>query len=172
LAHLDAKAKAQAKAKAKATKHPFHNFWTFYCKFNEKHQFANGGSQANSTRSSFINPKWLNTCIPTGLRNSLLVVALDVKDDGLKEFKQYIQEQGKPNTLHVITPTGGEHYYFIYAHPDPATNQMIKSFLNNAFKFRGKGIDIRSEGGYTVGRRTSVHPQRKNLRGNQPHDPC
>ena len=28
---------------------------------------------------------------------------------------------------------------------------MIKSFLNNSTKFRGKGIDIRSEGGYIVG---------------------
>jgi hypothetical protein len=28
---------------------------------------------------------------------------------------------------------------------------MIKPFLNNSTKFRGKGIDIRSEGGYIVG---------------------
>ena len=27
---------------------------------------------------------------------------------------------------------------------------MIKTFLNNSTKFRGKGIDIRSEGGYIV----------------------
>ena len=50
-----------------------------------------------------------------------------------------------------MTPTGGEHFYFNYVHPDSGTNQIIKSFLNNSTKFRGKGIDIRSEGGYVVG---------------------
>ena len=68
-----------------------------------------------------------------------------------KSSKKYIREHGKPDTLHVTTPTGGEHYYFNYGHPDPGTHQMIKSFLNNSTKFRGKGIDIRSEGGYIVG---------------------
>ena len=92
-----------------------------------------------------------NTGIPTGTRNNLLVVDLDVKDDGVEEFKKYIQEHGKPETLHVTTPTGGEHYYFNYAHPDPGTHQIIQKFLNNSTKFRGKGIDIRSEGGYIVG---------------------
>jgi hypothetical protein len=92
-----------------------------------------------------------NTSIPTGLRNNLLVGDLDVKDDGLEEFKKYIQDHGKPNTRHVITPTGGEHYYFNYAHPVPGTDHMIKSFLNNSTKFRGTGIDIRSECGYIVG---------------------
>jgi hypothetical protein len=42
-----------------------------------------------------------------------------LKDDGLEEFKKYIQVHGKLNTLHVITPTVGEHYYFHYAHPIP-----------------------------------------------------
>jgi hypothetical protein len=37
-----------------------------------------------------------------------LVVDLDVKDDGVEELKKYIQAHGKPNTLHVTTPTGGE----------------------------------------------------------------
>ena len=68
-----------------------------------------------------------NTGSPTGTRNNLLVFDLDVKDDGVEEFKKYIQAQGKPDTLHVTTPTGGEHYYFNYTHPDPGTHQMIKS---------------------------------------------
>ena len=115
-----------------------------------KHPLASGRTQSTNKKPEF-NPIRFNTGIPTGTRNNLLVVDLDVKDDGVEEFKKYIQAQGKPNTLHVITPTGGEHYYFNYAHPNPSTNQMIKSFLNNSTKFRGKGIDIRSEGGYIVG---------------------
>ena len=44
--------------------------------------------------------------------NNLLVVDLDVKDDGVKEFEAYLAEHGKPNTFIVSTPSGGYHYYF------------------------------------------------------------
>ena len=134
----------------KATTTPFDNFWKFPCKLNDKTPICKWRDPANQKKAE-INPNRFNTGIPTGPRNNLLVVDLDVKDDGVEEFKKYIQAHGKPETLHVITPTGGEHYYFNYAHPDPETHQMIKSFLNNSTKFRGKGIDIRSEGGYIVG---------------------
>jgi hypothetical protein len=151
LAHLDAKAKAQAKAKAKATTNPFDNFWKFSCRFGETTPICKW-KEPSKQQKEFINPKRFNTGIPTGTRNHLLVVDLDVKGDGVEEFKRQIQAQCKPNTLHVITPTGGENYYFHYAHPDPGTNQVIKSLLNKSTKFRGKGIDIRREGGYIVGR--------------------
>jgi hypothetical protein len=75
---------------------------------------------------------------------------LEVKGDGVEEFNKYIQAHGKSNTLHVTTPTGGEHYYFNYSNRDPGTAQIIKSFLNNSTNFNDKGIDIRSEGGYIV----------------------
>ena len=157
LQYLDAKAKAQAKPKPepkpeperKQGRTPFDNFWKFPCRFEGKEPTCKWKDPAKQQKAP-INPKWFNTGIPTGTRNNLLVVDLDVKDDGLEEFGKYIQEHGKPNTLHVITPTGGEHYYFNYAHADPETAQMIKTFLKNSTKFRGKGIDIRSEGGYIV----------------------
>ena len=101
LAHLDAKAKAQAKAKA--TKNPFDNFWKFPCKLNDKTPVCKWRDQGNQ-RKDLINPNRFNTGIPTGLRNNLLVVDLDVKDDGVEEFKKYIQEHGKPQTLHAIAP--------------------------------------------------------------------
>jgi hypothetical protein len=134
----------------KPTNKPFDIFWKFKVKPNDKTPACKWKDPVNQQKPEF-NPNRFNTGIPTGIRNNLLVVDLDVKDDGVQEFKKYIQAQGKPTTLHVITPTGGEHYYFNYAHPDPGTNQMIKSCLNNSTKFRGKGIDIRSEGGYIVG---------------------
>ena len=88
--------------------------------------------------------------MPTGSRNNLLAVDLDVKDDGVEEFKKYLSEHGRPETLTVKTPTGGYHYYFNYSHEDPDSERMIKDYLRNTTKFRGKGIDVRSEGGYVV----------------------
>ena len=64
----------------------------------------------NQTKKSF-DPTRFNTGIPTGSRNNLLVVDLDIKDDGVLEFQEYIKKFGKPQTLHVVTPTGGEHFY-------------------------------------------------------------
>ena len=84
----------------------------------------------NQTKKSF-DPTRFNTGIPTGSRNNLLVVDLDVKDDGVLEFQEYIKKFGKPQTLHVVTPTGGEHFYFNYVHPDSGSNQIIQTFLNN-----------------------------------------
>ena len=131
-------------------KAPLDNLWKFPCKVNDKTPVCKWRDPANQQKQCF-DPKGFNTGIPTGLRNNLLVVDLDVKDDGVEEFKQYVQTYGQPKTLHVITPTGGEHYYFNYSHADPGTQQMIKSYLNHSIKFRGKGIDIRSEGGFIVG---------------------
>ena len=56
----------------------------------------------NSTKLSFPRNEF-NTGIPTGAKNNLLVVDIDVKDDGLAEFKKYITEHGDPNTLTVET---------------------------------------------------------------------
>ena len=141
--------KISSKTKQQPKKNPFDNFWKIKVRQNDKTPVCKWKDPANQQKTNF-NPHRYNTGIPTGTRNNLLVVDLDVKDDGVDEFKKYIQSFGKPNTLHVKTPTGGEHYYFNYSHPDAGTQQMIRSFLNNSTKFRGKGIDIRSEGGYIV----------------------
>ena len=79
-----------------------------------------------------------------------MVVDIDVKDDGLLEFKKYIEEHGDINTFIVETPTGGFHYYFNYSHADPEQESYMRDYLKTATKFRDVGIDIRSEGGYVV----------------------
>ncbi len=104
---------------------------------------------ANQQKTAF-NPGRFNTGIPTGTRNNLLVVDLDVKDDRVVEFDKYIALHGEPQTLKVKTPSKGYHYYFNYSHADADCQQMIKTYLRNSTKFRGNGIDIRSEGGYIV----------------------
>ena len=45
-----------------------------------------------------LAPNRFNTGIPTGTRNNLLVVDLDVKDDGVTEFDKYIALHGEPQT--------------------------------------------------------------------------
>ena len=91
-----------------------------------------------------------NIGILTGKINNLIVVDIDVKDDGIEEFEKYISEHGEPNTVIIKTPSGGYHYYFQHAHDDEESQFLIQNYLNNKSKFRGKGIDIRSNGGYIV----------------------
>ena len=104
---------------------------------------------ANQQKIPFT-PRRYNTGVPCGLRNNLLVVDLDVNVDGVTEFGKHIAAHGEPQTLEVRTPTKGYHYYLNYSNEDADCQQMIKNHLRNASKFRGKGIDIRIEGGYIV----------------------
>ena len=66
----------------------------------------------------------------------------------MREFRKYRREFGTPETLTVKTPSGGNHYYFNHSHEDPDTALMIQTYLKNKTKYRGKGLDIRTEGGY------------------------
>ena len=124
-------------------------FWKFPVKKNDKTPICKWRDAANHTKTSF-NPLKLNTGVPTGSINNLLVVDIDVKDFGLDEFQKYVLEHGIPNTLAVETPSGGFHYYFNYASANPEDEFYIKNYLKNSSKYRGVGIDIRSDGGYIV----------------------
>jgi hypothetical protein len=130
-------------------KDQFGTYWKFPCQPLGKEPRCKWRNPSNQTTAAF-NPRRFNTGVPTGTRNNLLVVDLDVKDDGVAEFANYIQQHGEPQTLKVKTPTKGYHYYFNYSHADADCQKMIKAHLRNSTKFRGKGIDIRSEGGYIV----------------------
>ena len=131
------------------TKDPLVTYWKFPCQPLGKEPRCKWRDPANQQKPAF-NPSRFNTGIPTGTRNNLLVVDHDVKDEGVREFRKYRREFGTPQTLTVQTPTKGYHYYFNYSHEDPDCQAMIKAYLGNKTKFRGKGIDIRSEGGYVV----------------------
>ena len=96
----------------------FSKFWKFPVRKNDKTPICKWRDVANHTKTSF-NPLKLNTGVPTGSINNLLVVDIDVKDDGLNEFQKYVLEHGIPNTLAVETPSGGFHYYFNYASANP-----------------------------------------------------
>ena len=94
-------------------KDQFGTYWKFPCRTLGKEPAVPKGTSwkdpANQQKPAF-NPRRFNTGIPCGLRNNLLVVDLDVKDDGVTEFANYIQQHGEPQTLKVKTPTKGYHY--------------------------------------------------------------
>ena len=73
--------------------------------------------------------------IPTGISNGLLVLDVDVKDNGFETVKKY----HLPLTLSQDTKSGGKHY--IYKYPQDG------HYYANRQRF-DSGLDIRGEGGY------------------------
>jgi P4 family phage/plasmid primase-like protien len=90
-----------------------------------------------------------NFGILTGKEHNIIVVDIDVRDNGLKTWKKLVKEHGlEDDTICVKTPSGGYHYYFVY--DDEASKYFNTS--SNSIIFEGKevGIDIRSDGGFVV----------------------
>lgn len=75
---------------------------------------------------------WL---VPTGLSNGILVLDIDVKDNGFETAKKYYL----PTTLTQTTMSGGKHYIYKY----PTDGQ----YYGNRVRF-DVGLDVRAEGGY------------------------
>jgi RecA-family ATPase len=73
--------------------------------------------------------------IPTGAANGILVLDVDVKENGFETLKKY----HLPTTLSQTTKSGGKH--FIFRYPMDGRN------YGNRVKF-DRGLDIRGEGGY------------------------
>ena len=63
---------------------------------------------------NYFKPNRNNTGIMTGYKNNLIVLDVDVKDDGIIELNEYISEFGNLDTLTIETPSRGKHYYFSY----------------------------------------------------------
>ena len=119
----------------------------FKSKVNSK-EAAGKWSQPESHTT--IRPK-SNYGILTGSKNNLIVLDVDVKDNGLEEFNEYIKTFGNIDTYTVRTPSGGLHLYFNYTSQKDADNYYLRNYLKTSSKYRGKGLDIRSDGGYIVG---------------------
>jgi hypothetical protein len=47
-----------------------------------------------------------------------LDVDVDAKNDGLEECSRYLEVNDEPDTLKVLTQSGGFHYYFKYKSKD------------------------------------------------------
>lgn len=90
--------------------------------------------------------------IATGAGSGIFVLDVDVSDGkaGDETLRELTDLYGPlPETVSVITGSGGAHYYFAY----PATFEL----RNDAGKKLGAGLDVRGEGGQVVAPPT-IHP--------------
>ena len=95
-----------------------------------------------------IDNNKFDTGIITGSKNNLFILDVDIKDDGLKTIEEYIKLYGDINTLSIKTPSGGRHYYFKYKSANDEINYLVNNYLTNKTKYRGVGLDVRTNGGY------------------------
>jgi hypothetical protein len=111
---------------------------------------------------SIIDYEHNNVGILTGHINNIIVLDVDVSDNGLKTFEEFEKEYGKINTFKVATPSGGYHLYFNYKSKNPDTNYAIENILRNTSRIIKKenikiGLDIRSDWGYVVSPSSSIN---------------
>ena len=109
---------------------------------------AVSGWTDHSYSNTNVDTNQYDTGIITGTKNNLLVLDVDVKDNGIEEIHKYIGKFGDINTLTIKTPSGGIHYYFQYKCFNSDTNYLIEEYITNRTKYRGCGLDIRTNGGY------------------------
>jgi hypothetical protein len=72
----------------------------------------------------------------------LAVVDVDVVKSGVESFNQLDAIYGFPATYTVRTPSGGQHVYYRLPEGHPGVPNSVEAL--------GKGLDIRSTGGYVV----------------------
>ena len=125
--------------------------WKFALKKNSKRPAVDWSNEKNIRKNiEDINTKFNNIGLLTGPINDLLVVDVDCKDNGIEEMELYYKEYGEINTLTQKTPSGGYHLLFKYTSSNKDDQYLIDQYLKSKSKFRNKGIDIRSKGGYIV----------------------
>jgi len=105
-----------------------------------------------TTEANMIKGWWeytpsANIGIATGKASGITVLDVDASHDGYETLANLLEQYGGlPDTPVAKTGGGGEHIFFKYA----------EGTRNSAGKL-GRGLDIRSEGGYVVGA-SSKHP--------------
>ena len=88
--------------------------------------------------------------LPTGSVNDIVVVDIDPRNGGHISFERLTDEYGSlPDTVHCMTGSGGDHYYFKY------DDRINVSKLNGY-----DGIDIQGNGKYVI-LPPSTHPNGK-----------
>ena len=90
-----------------------------------------------------------NRAIITGQISDIIVVDIDVKDNGVETWFELTQKHGDPQTLIQRSPNGGYHYFFKYT-----------KFIKTSVKINDIGIDIRADGGYIVCEPSKINNKR------------
>ena len=135
----------------------FNNLLKFKLQKNSKIPLNKGWTNPSNLSYNVDTKYGHNIGIATGRVNNLLVVDIDIKDDGQQEFNKYISQYGDIDTIKILTPSGGYHYYFKYETDNKDEQYLIDNCLLTKCKYRNKGIDIRSNGGYVVGPPSSIN---------------
>ena len=91
-----------------------------------------------------------NYGILTGKINNIIVVDIDIKDDGLSKWNELINKNSEPDTFTIRTGSGGLHYYFTY-------NENISNAIKINIDDKCYGIDIFTDNKFIVGP-GSTHP--------------
>jgi Bifunctional DNA primase/polymerase, N-terminal/Primase C terminal 1 (PriCT-1) len=117
----------------------------FPCKPREKVPLVQRGLLAASTDPETIAGWWrmwpdANVAGRTGRASGLVVLDVD-GDEGIASLRDLErQHEHLPTTASVVTPSGGQHFYF--AHPG--------GHIPNSASVLGAGLDIRGDGGYAI----------------------
>lgn len=91
-----------------------------------------------------------NYGILTGKINNIIVVDIDIKDNGLTKWNELINKHSEPDTFTIRTGSGGLHYYFKY-------NENISNAIKINIDDGCYGIDIFTDNKFIVGP-GSTHP--------------
>ena len=84
-----------------------------------------------------------NIGVRCGIESGIVVLDVDERHGGGDSLAELEKEHGKlPKTLSVVTPSGGQHYYF--RHPGQGE-------IHNTAGYPKPGLDIRGDGGYVLG---------------------
>ncbi len=99
-----------------------------------------GTKLSERVKELFVDPLY-SIGIVTGKVSGITVIDIDVGPNkmGAETWSGLIEEHGEPNTLMAKTGGGGLHIYFKY-------NSALRTGSNRL----GKGVDVRSDGGYVV----------------------
>ncbi len=122
--------------------------WQYYNKFNyisipmidKKVLIPNWQNKKETIIPNYINS---NIGILTGKINNLLVLDIDIKDNGMKAWNEIIKLNPIFKTPTVKSPGGSLHYYFKYNNKIPNMNRIL---INN----KKIGWDIKSNGSIIV----------------------
>lgn len=122
--------------------------WQFYNTFNyisipmvdKRVLIPNWQNKTETIIPHYLSP---NIGILTGEKNNLLVLDIDVRDNGIQFWNKISKEYPKFKTPMVKSPGGSIHFYFKYNQNIPNMNRIL---INN----ERVGWDIKSDGSIIV----------------------
>ena len=129
----------------RAIRYARHGWYVFPCRPRDKQPATANGLKDATLDLDRITRFWIdhpehNVAIRTGAESGIVVLDVD-GEEGMESLRALERINGTlPETASVLTPRGGQHYYF--RHPGGA--------VPNTAGVPGPGLDIRGDGGYVL----------------------